>query len=364
MTCVATNAPAQGRLARALPGRLAASPLVALLAVYGVALAWTLVVQLPLLHLDRIDEVFYVEVAHLWTKGVLPYAGAFDVKPPGFFALVAASQLVFGPSPASVRAVAIALDAVTATALFFLGRFVAPRVGLFAAIAYPPLSELVSFNDFYSALAASTTLAFLAALSPLRLAGRAALTGLAVGAAFCIKQTAAFEALVLFFTIVGALDAAGRRTTAALAFVSGASIVPFGFLAYFAWHGAAQALIDDAVFGALMRPASPEEGLTFIDGVLALPSVAPQHPRADRGGLPRVAPPSRACRGLARRAARGSRSLAACGSVRDPGAAVVARRLCRPDVGAGAAAGGPLRGPRDPGIWSRARTGRGWASSP
>ena len=148
MTCVATNAPAQGRLARALPGRLAASPLVALLAVYGIALAWTLVVQLPLLHLDRIDEVFYAEVARLWTKGVVPYAGAFDVKPPGFFALVAASQSVFGPSPASVRAVAIALDAVTATALFFLGRSVAPRVGLFAAIAYPPLSELVCFQRF------------------------------------------------------------------------------------------------------------------------------------------------------------------------------------------------------------------------
>ena len=357
MTCVATNAPAQGRLARALPGRLAASPLVALLAVYGIALAWTLVVQLPLLHLDRIDEVFYAEVARLWTRGVVPYAGAFDVKPPGFFALVAASQSVFGPSPASVRAVAIALDAVTATALFFLGRSLAPRVGLFAAIAYPPLSELVCFNDFYSALAASTTLAFLAALSPLRLAGRAALTGLAVGAALCIKQTAAFEALVLFFTIVGALDAAGRRTTAALAFVSGASIVPFGFLAYFAWHGAAQALIDDAVVGALMRPASAAEGLTFIDGVLLFLPLHRSILGLIRGRLPRVAAPSRACRRPTRRAARGSRSLAACGAARDPGAAVVARRLCQPDVAACAAAGGPLRGARDPGIWSRARMG-------
>jgi hypothetical protein len=245
------------------------SPLVARLAIYGIALAWTLLVQLPLSHLDGIDEVFYIEVAHLWSKGVLPYAGAFDVKPPGFFALVAASQLVLGPSPASARAIAIAFDAVTATALFFLGRrFGAPRVGLFAAIVYPPLSELVAFNDCYSALGALTTLAVLAALSPLRLVGRAALTGFAVGAAFSIKQTAAFEAIVLFFTLVGAIDAAGRRTTAVLAFVSGASIVPVGFLAYFAWHGAARAMIDDAVIGALMRPASAAEGLTFIDGIL------------------------------------------------------------------------------------------------
>ncbi len=269
MTIVAANAPAGGPLARALSGRMAASPLVASFAIYGVALAWTLVVQLPLLHLDRIDEVFYVEVAHLWTKGVLPYAGAFDVKPPGFFALLAASQLALGPSPASARAIAIALDAVTATALFFLGgHFGAPRVGLYAAIVYPPLSELVSFNDFYSAVGASTTLAFLAALSPLRLVERAALTGLAAGAAFCIKQTAAFEAVVLFFTLVGALDAAGRRTTAVLAFASSASIVPLGFLAYFAWRGAAGPLIDDAVMGALLRPASAAEGLTFTDGVL------------------------------------------------------------------------------------------------
>ncbi len=269
MTVVAANAPVQNPLARALSGRMVTSPLVAPLAIYAVALVWTLLVRLPLLHLDGIDEVFYVEVAHLWTKGVLPYVGAFDVKPPGFFALVAASQLVLGPSLASARAVAIALDAVTATALFFLGRRLgAPRVGLFAAIVYPPLSELVAFNDFYSALAAVTTLTFLAALSPLRLVGRAALTGLAVGAACSIKQTAAFEAIVVLFALVRAPDAAGRRTTAVLAFVSGASIVPVGILAYFAWHGVAGAVIDAAVIGALVRPASAAEGLTFIDGVL------------------------------------------------------------------------------------------------
>ena len=268
MTVVAAHTPEQGILASALSRRIAAAPLGLLLAIYSGALAWTLLVQLPLSHLGRIDEEFYVEVAHLWTKGVVPYAGAFDVKPPGFFALVAASQFVLGPSPASARAVAIALDAATATALFFLGRLGSARVGLFAAIVYPPLSVLVSFNDFYSALGAATTLAFLAALSPLRLVRRAGLTGLAAGAAFCVKQTAAFEAVVLLFTLIGARDAVGRRAGAALAFVCGASIVPLAFLVYFAWCGAAQALIDDAIVGALMRPASPAEGLTFIDGVL------------------------------------------------------------------------------------------------
>ncbi len=273
MTVVAANASVQGPVAPTLSRRLPTSPLVAALAIYCVALAWTLLVQLPLLHLDGIDEVFYVEVAHLWTRGVLPYVGAFDVKPPGFFALLAASQFAFGPTPTSARAVAIALDAATATALFFLGRLGSARVGLFAAIVYPPLSELVSFNDFYSALGAATTVAFLAALSPLRLVRRAGLTGLAAGAAFCVKQTAAFEAVVLFFMLVGARDTAGRRTGAALAFLCGASLVPLAFLVYFAWHGAAHALIGDAIVGALIRPSSPAEGLTFIDGVLLfLPS--------------------------------------------------------------------------------------------
>src|SRR5208282_2487315 len=32
-------------------------------------------------------------------------------------------------------------------------------------------------------------------------------------------------------------------------------------------HGAAQALIDDALLGALSRPGSASEGLTFLDGV-------------------------------------------------------------------------------------------------
>ena len=268
MTVVAANTSTPGPLLRALSGRMAASPLVASLAIYSVALAWTLLVRLPLLHLDGINEVFYVEVARLWTRGVLPYVGAFDVKPPGFFALVAASQSVLGPTPASVRAVAIALDAATATALFFLGRFGGPRVGLFAAVVYPPLSAFVAFDDCYSALGALTTLAFLAALSPLRLVGRAALAGIAVGAAFSIKQTAAFEAIVLFTTLVGAHDATGRRTIAALAFASGAGLVPVGFLVYFAWNGAARGLIDDAVIGALMRPGSAAEGRTFIDGIL------------------------------------------------------------------------------------------------
>ena len=248
--------------------RASDSAVVAAFVAYGAALAWTLLVRLPLWRMDGLDDAFYVEVAHLWARGVLPYVGAFDVKPPGFFALVAAAQTLLGPSLDLLRAVAVAFDAVTASALFFLGRrFGSASLGLFAAILYPVLSELVTSNDAYCPLAALTTLAFLAALSPLSLVKRAALAGLLVGAAGTVKQTAGFEAVALLLILVGAPDGAGRRGGAALAFALAAAIAPLGFLVYFVSHGAAQALIDDAVLGAFSRPASASEGLTFVDGV-------------------------------------------------------------------------------------------------
>ncbi|HYA72356.1 MAG TPA: glycosyltransferase family 39 protein [Roseiarcus sp.] len=237
-------------------------------AVYAAALAWTLLVRVPLWRMDGPDDAFYVEVAHLWTRGVLPYVGAFDVKPPGFFAILAAAQTFMGVSLDSLRAVAVAFDALAATALFFLARrFGGAGLGLFAALLYPVLSGLVTSNDAYAPLAALTDLAFLAALSPQSLMKRAALTGLLIGAAGAIKQTAGFEAVALLAIVVSARDGAGRRSSAALAFFAAAALAPLGFLAYFASHGATQALFDDAVLGALARPASANEGLTFADGV-------------------------------------------------------------------------------------------------
>ena len=269
MTAVADPIPPlRARPAPPLARRRIESPVAAALAVYGAALAWTVVVRLPLWRMDGLDDAFYVEVAHLWTRGVLPYVGAFDVKPPGFFAILAGAEALLGPSLDALRAVAVAFDALAAAAMFFLGRrFGGARLGLFAAILYPILSELVTSNDAYCPLAALTILAFLAALSPLSLMKRAALAGLLIGAAGAVKQTAGFEAVALLFVVVGAPDGAGRRGRAALAFALAASVAPLGFLLYFAWHGAAQALIDDALLGALGRPASASEGLSFVDGV-------------------------------------------------------------------------------------------------
>jgi hypothetical protein len=126
----------------------------------------------------------------------------------------------------------------------------------------------VAGNDAYPPLAALTTLAFLAALSRLPILKRAALAGLAIGAAGAVKQTAAFEAVALLAVLLRAPDAAPRRIRIAAAFVAAAAAAPLGFLIYFAWHDAAGALIADTVLEALRRPASDGEGLSFAAGLM------------------------------------------------------------------------------------------------
>lgn len=243
------------------------SPIALALTVFVASLAWTLVVRLPLFRADCLDDAGFVGVAHLWTRGVLPYAGVFDVKPPGLFALVAVAEAVFGPSLEALRAVSISSDAVTATTLFLLARrFGDPRIGVFAAILYPILSLVAIGYDGCCPLAALTTLAFLAALSPLSLVRRAVLAGLAIGAAGTIKQTAGFEALALLAILMGAPDREWRGR-AALAYALGVAVAPLGFLAYFAWHGAGGALLADTVVAALQRPESATEGLSFAGGL-------------------------------------------------------------------------------------------------
>ena len=89
-----------------------------------------------------------------------------------------------------------------------------------------------------------------------------------MGAAGAVKQTAGFEALALLAIVVGAPDAAGRRGRAALAYIACLALAPFAFLLYFAWHGAAGALLADVVGTALQRPANASEGVSFADGIM------------------------------------------------------------------------------------------------
>jgi hypothetical protein len=267
MTLPPCSPAAAPELASALR-RFAVSPALAWVGVVVAALAWTALVRLPLWRMDGLDDAFYVEVARLWTRGLPPYLTVYDVKPPGFFALLAAAEIALGPTLDALRALAVVCDAATAVALLMLGRrFGAPAVGVAAALVYPLLSELVAANDAYCPLAALTTFAFVAALSRRPLLERALVAGLLIGAAGAVKQTAGFEALALIAVLIGAPEAEGRRLRVAVAFLVAAAAAPLAFLAYFAAQGGAGALVADAVVGALLRPASASEGLTFLNGL-------------------------------------------------------------------------------------------------
>jgi hypothetical protein len=171
---------------------LGAPTVLSALVVFALALAWTVLARLPLLQHTGADDAFYTEVALLWRQGVLPYVGAFDVKPPGIFAVVALTQSILGPGLAALNTISIASDALTAALLMTLAaRYGEPVVGVFAAALYPILSEVIVFDPAYSLLAAMTALAMFATVSPRPLIVRSALAGLIIGAACAVKHTAA-----------------------------------------------------------------------------------------------------------------------------------------------------------------------------
>ncbi len=224
-------------------------------------------IAFPFFRLEGPDDAFYLEVAHLWTRGEPPYVAAFDVKPPGFFALLALVEAFVGPQWQALRAVAIGFAALAAAALYVLARNVVGRpAAVLCAVLYPVVLEI--FGDAaYAPLCALTILAFLAALSRLPLIMRAALAGLAIGAAITVKQTAALEALALIVVLISAADAPRRRWRAAAVFAAAASLAPLGVLAYFAAIGAFAPLLTDVVVLALARPTSAAESISFWQGL-------------------------------------------------------------------------------------------------
>ncbi len=76
----------------------------------------------PFLFTVGVDKSFYLVVARQWLEGTPPYAGAFDVKPPLLFALVASAETIFGPALVAAKALATAAVAATACGLYLFGR--------------------------------------------------------------------------------------------------------------------------------------------------------------------------------------------------------------------------------------------------
>ncbi|MBR7518483.1 hypothetical protein KC217_22705, partial [Mycobacterium tuberculosis] len=68
-----------------------------------VARAWSFALRLPAFGASGEDEAFVVVVGENWLHGLQPYQHAFDVKPPGLFALAALGAALFGPTVASIK---------------------------------------------------------------------------------------------------------------------------------------------------------------------------------------------------------------------------------------------------------------------
>jgi hypothetical protein len=221
----------------------------------SVAALWAVIVHLPLHGLQGPDDPFYLTVARLWLSGQPPYVHAFDVKPPGAFALLTLAGGLFGLSQATLEGLTTASDAVAAFCLWRIGRSLdAPSAGAFAAPAYPLLSVMLAANPGYPPLAAATIAAFAFALASFDWRCRVALAGLFIGFAMTIKQTAALEALALLWLLMREPEAQGRRLRSALGFAAAAAAAPLAFALLLAVEGGLAPFFADVVVVALGRP--------------------------------------------------------------------------------------------------------------
>jgi Glycosyltransferase family 87 len=234
--------------------------------VFPLLAAWAVIVDIPFFMLDGSDDGFYTEVANLWTKGSPPYVAAFDVKAPGFFALLALAQLMLGPALATLKIVATAFSALATTSLYALCRRYDRLAAFVCALLYPVLTELCG-DATYEVLNALMLLAALAALSVKDWRSRAALAGLAVGAACTVKQTAAIEALAILVMLNHDTKTWGERTKAFGVFVAAAAAASMLCFLYYAVIGQTEAFLNDVVITALARPQAHADSANFASSL-------------------------------------------------------------------------------------------------
>lgn len=261
-----------------------------LAAIFALALVWTTLLRWASLGRISEDEAFFVIVGRNWLAGFPPYAHAWDVKPPGLFLLTALAETGFGPTFAAIKALTIVAVAATATALGGLAmRHVSRPVGLWAFFVYP-VASLFASGDTMPAILVQTPFVALAVFALLEARRERAilwllLSGLAIGAAGMIKQTAIFETAALV-VLAGLFEigGGGRGRAVARAVVAiglGALVVPLGFAAWFAANGLFGDFFDGAVIGAAGRlsgdpmvAAGSQElvQLTVFDAIGRLPA--------------------------------------------------------------------------------------------
>ena len=235
----------------------------------GVALA-AIAVQLPIL--DRwfalLDEGYILQIADDVNRGNVLYRDVnVDAPFPGAFYLLAWWFRLFGTSVLSSRVLAVAGFALFATASFRIARALLPRAWAFGLLAVLLCYRIWAFPHWhiYSYSLVSAALLSAAVALVMRFvssggAGHVLAAGVLAGAAVMSKQDYGLAVSGLV-TLVLAFDGVVRRAPgvtvagglgAALRFVAGGAAVVLPALAYFAWQGA----LDDLVNQAFLVPLS------------------------------------------------------------------------------------------------------------
>jgi hypothetical protein len=161
-------------------------------------------------------------------------SASFDVKAPGLFALFAAVQAVFGASLGVIKALEIVFTAAGAWGVYrLLARHASTRAAICASGLYPIYSLILLGVSSPCQIVQATLTIWAFAFVLDSLAGHAwktaALSGLMIGLALTVKQTAAFEAIAL----LGILVWWTRAWTPVMAFAIAGLLPPLAFAAYF-----------------------------------------------------------------------------------------------------------------------------------
>jgi 4-amino-4-deoxy-L-arabinose transferase-like glycosyltransferase len=257
-----------------------------LAAAAGLILLWTCVVRLPFLHIVNDDEAFFSVMGTRWLHGELPYVDSFDVKPPLLFALFAAAQAIFGVSLATIKGLEIVFTAGGAWLLYLLvKRQGSESVARWCAFLFPVYSltltgvcEPNSLLQLPFIIAAFLTL--LTAQEKAKPGRWLLLSGLMIGLAGLIKQTAIFEAIGLAGLIVWHFRR-GPYMTSLLMFGVGAALPLIVFAGYFAAVGHLPEAFDAVVVQSLTRmnlDLHETKGQYFIGVTRFIPLIVPLLP--------------------------------------------------------------------------------------
>ncbi|HZT43518.1 MAG TPA: glycosyltransferase family 39 protein [Chthonomonadaceae bacterium] len=112
----------------------------------GIGLAVVALLGLPaLLYPFCVDQGMFAYIADVWLRGGLPYRDAWDIKPPGIFAIYALAQLFFGRGMVAAHIADLLATLIAAGGLYALARrqFSAP-----AAAFAPILFGIAYYTQF------------------------------------------------------------------------------------------------------------------------------------------------------------------------------------------------------------------------